>query len=411
MVGVLLMTTHFLEAHPITVIRKRENGSGIIEIPIMATTAAGVDAEITVEMMGELVANFDAFPVVPVGVSPHKDFDDRGGFSIAFVESIELRGDELFGRLDLVAPLFNEVVELGGWRGFSVEIAHNLKTQAKDIPGWTLTGGVFTNRPAVDAHFKIAAEGRADSEHTGTYSTPLLKEPVMADPTATPAAQSGDNDSVRKSFFDEKIKEQTDKVAALEAGRAERDRGNDATVDENKKLRLETEEAKTTATDATNSKLEAEAKSNRLEAEAKGLRSANAGLKLAVTELETKIQDATNVNLGARVLAIRDAAIDAGVPPRMFEGVDADPATWMAAQFASIEAYEKHFTSLSGVSRDLVTDPPASGHDPSKSPGDRKVSDENAKRLKRMGLDAKFVGIRNEEQLNDMLEAEESAKS
>ena len=127
--------------------------------------------------------------------------------------------------------------------------------------------------------------------------------------------------------------------------------------------------------------------------------------------METKIQDEITVNLSARVLAVRDAAIEAGVPPRMFDGIDGDPATWMQGQFASVEAFEKHFTALSGVSRDLVTDLPKSGHDPSKSSGDRKVSDETAKRLKRMGLDAKFVGIQTEEQLTDMLEAEENAKS
>ena len=126
--------------------------------------------------------------------------------------------------------------------------------------------------------------------------------------------------------------------------------------------------------------------------------------------METKIQDEVNVNLSTKVLAIRDAAIEAGVPPRMFEGIDGDPATWMQSNWASIEAFESHYTALSGVSRDLVTDPAKSGHDPSKSSGEQKVSDENAKRLKRMGLDAKYVGIRSEEQLNDMLEAEENSK-
>ena len=43
--------------------------------------------------------------------------------------------------------------------------------------------------------------------------------------------------------------------------------------------------------------------------------------------------------------------------------------------------------------------------------GKSQLSAENAKRLKRMGLDAKYVGIRSEEQLNEMLEAEAESKS
>ena len=405
------MATHFLEAHPIRIIKKRDNGSGVIEIPIMATTVAGAESEITVAMMQELVDNFASFPVVPVGVSPHKDFDERSGFSPAFVESVRLEGDELFGRIDLIAPLFNEVVELGGWRGFSVEIAHNLKTQAKSIAGWTLTGGVFTNRPAVDAHFKIAAEGRSDSETTGTYTAPLYKESVMADTTATPAAKSGETESVRKSFFDEKIKEQTDMVAALEAGRAELDRRNEATVDENKRLRLEAEEAKTTATDATNDKLTAEAKSNRLEAEARGLKEANLGLKKALTEAETRLIDEAKVNTATKVLAVRDWSIKSGVAPRMFEGIESDPATWMQQRFASIDAFEQHYADLAGVSRDNVTDVPRSGHSPSKSSGEQhNLSAEDQKRLRRIGLNPKYVGIKSEGELIDMKFEEKDKK-
>ncbi len=404
------MATHFLEAHTITVIHKRDNGSGIIEIPIMATTTGEVDTSITVEMMAELVANFDAFPVVPVGVSPHKEFDERGGFSLAFIESIELRGDELFGRVDLIAPLFAEV-ELGGWRGFSVEIAHNLKTQAKDIPGWTLTGGVFTNRPAVDAHFKIAAEGRIGSEKTGTYSSPLIQGAEMAEPNATPAAKSGDERVISLELHETKLQAAADRTVAQAAATAAAEGRLELANDDNKRLRLEASNAETKASDAQQAKLEAEAKSNRLEAESRGLKTANEGLKRSVTELETQIQDEINVNLSARVLAVRDAAIEAGVPPRMFDGIDADPGTWMQGQFASVEAYEKHFTALSGVSRDLVTDPAQSGHDPSKGSGEHPVSDENAAKLKRMGLDVKFVGIRSESELLDLQAAEDSKKN
>ena len=45
------------------------------------------------------------------------------------------------------------------------------------------------------------------------------------------------------------------------------------------------------------------------------------------------------------------------------------------------------------------------------SDGEPQVTAENAAKLKRMGIDAKFVGIRTEGQLNDMLEAEAEAKA
>jgi len=407
------MSTHFLEASPIVVISRTANGGGVIEIPIMAT-ASGSEVELTVEIMAEIAANFDAFPVVPVSVSPHRDFDQRGGFSEAFIESVTLRGDLLYGRIALSPTLFAEVVERGGWRGFSVEIAHNLKTQAKNIPGWTLTGGVFTNRPAVDAHFRIAAEARAGSELTGTYTLPITprhdegRGNNMAEQNATTPADGAK--TVSLEFHDSKIKAERDKNVALEAGRLDLTGQLDAMRDENKRLRLASEQAGKDSQDAKNDSATAIARANRLEAESKGLRDANIVLEGRLTEATENVKTAESANLAIKVIQVRDQAVASGVPPALFEGIDADPANWMLATWASFEAFQKHFSATAGVSRDLVAKPAKSGRLPATGSGAQtELSAETKQALRRLGLDPKYVGINTEAQLID-LNAEEKGK-
>jgi len=387
----------WLEAQPIRVIHRSESGAGTIEIPIMAT-ASGSAVELTVEMMEQLVANFELFPVVPVSVSPHREFAERGGFSEAFVESIELRGDLLFGRLSLGAELFAEVVEQGGWRGFSVEIAKNLKTQAKSIEGWVLTGGVFTNRPAVDAHFRIAAEARPGSDASGVYEASFKslekgKESSMSDkPTAPAPGAEHQLAALRegaKALEAEKIALQT-RVTHLS--------------DEVRVLKSENEQHQTDLQAAKDVAATGGAKITRLETEARGMKDANATLRKGVEDLTEKLSVSNNENLSAKVLAIRDRAVAAGVPPAIFDGVDKDPAGWMLASYTNVEAFETTITALAGVSRDLVTDPPKSGKGSSKGSGEQtNLSADDKKRLARIGVrNLDLVGIKTEAELLDM---------
>lgn len=378
-----------LEATPIKVITQRDNGSGVIEIPIMAT-ASGAEIELDVEMMQQLVENFESFPVVPIGISPHQDFDERGGFAPGFIESISLRGNLLFGRLDLTAPLFGEVVDQGGWRGFSVEISHGLQTQAKKISGWVLTGGVFTNRPAVDAHFKIAAEGPRITCDT-FIPIPHFSGLQENDMPENDRPQDGAERTLavlRESH------------AAVEAEKQALSTRVNNLGDEMRTLKTENEKHQTDLQVVRDEKAAAEAKATRLETELRGVRDANRALQISVEDITGQLNTAKNENLAAKVLKVRDAALEAGVPPAIFEGIDADPAGWMLDRYANFDAFEATTEALSGVSRDLIRDVPKSGHDLSGT-GDQtaKLSAESMAKFKRMGLDPKYIGIKSEGQL------------
>ncbi len=493
-----------LEAVQIKVLKRRDNGSGVIEIPII--TISG-DA-ITIEEMQEMVANHEHFPIVPVGVSPHREFDDRAGFSPAFLENPSLRNGVLFAELDLIAPLFHEVVELGGWRSFSIEARKNLKTTTQQgavtraLKGWVIVGGVFTNRPAVDAHFKIAAEGCSGSYGTNITSEVSMGAKLAAALNRAIDAKAGDGDraavvastasaggidagtlnqilngsidcpplerlqgfarslgvgvgtltgaargdgceygereeamaderknrhaegTVSADFHETKIKEERDKTAALETARVELNGRNEMVVDENKRLRLEAEEAKTTATDATNDKLAAEAKSNRLETENRGLKSANVALKLSLTEVETKHQEAVNKNLSADVREIIETAIKPtdgkqGVPPRVFEGWAADPAAYMVRTFTTLENFKTFVSALPGAGMEVkeVAKPTGSGHVPGTDPAAERDADEikltaeEEEVLDRLDLPSEYDGVMDEAAARKVHKALEAAKA
>ena len=399
---------HFFEATPIKVIRKRENGSGIIEIPIAAvTTGQGGELEITSEIIAELVANFASFPLVPSGTSPHVDFGQRSGFSTAFINSVELRDGVLFGQLDLVAGLYDEVVEQGGWRGFSVEIHKDVELQTRMIPGWTLTGGVFTNRGDVrDAHFKIAAEGIVSSERTATHFTSLLphetgKGSNMADQVATPA-----NDGV-------KMAAQMDLNTALVADKkALETRVADLSA-ETRLVKAEKESALTALQVAKDEQLSLEAKVTRLEADARTAKATVTELRAGVERLSSELAVSQAVNLDIKVQEVIDEAIAAKVPPANFEGHDAGPGAWMQGIYTSFDSFKKQVETMleSGlvVGKGVQT---KSGHD-SKKGSDllEGLSAKEASVLKKhVNLGVDFSSATNADEARELLEAAKAAK-
>lgn len=380
------------EIMQIAVTKRRDNGSGIIRIPI-ATPSDDTDA-LTLDMLQQMVDNFASFPLVPVGVSPHVDFDERGGFSPAFIQSLELVDGVLWAEIDLIAGLFYEVVELGGWRGFSIEMAEDLTTQAKEIKGWVLTGGIFTNRPAVDAVFQLAASAKPGTASTGTYTAPLGGG-IMAD--NKPAPDGATTQLV--ATLREQNKTLTAEKEALQ-GRVTN------LSEEVRTLKSESEAHQTDLQASRDNSAQLDAKVKRLEAEARGMKDANDVLKKSVEDLTGKLSTAQNENLAAKVIAIRDTALAAGVPPAIFDGIDADPAVWMTERYTSVDAFETSIKAISGVSRDLVKAAPKSGHDPTASGGERKLDADTKARLRRMCLDPKYVGIKSEADLAALKERE-----
>lgn len=408
----------WLEATPIKVITRRENGSGVIEIPIAATSQ--VFGALTVDIMRDFVANFDSFPIVPVGVSPHRDFGDRAGFSPAFINSVELRDDMLFGRLDLIAPLFAEVVELGGWRGFSVEARKNLKTTigngevTRNISGWVLVGGVFTNRPAVDSHFKIAAEGSS-----GNYSVPITPVDSGGDDTMSDHNKPAPGDGAQIGVL-------TAENKALEADKKTLGARVTTLGEELRESRRETEGAQTDLEARTTELATARAQINTLEAEQRGTKDANKVLTASVKRLEGELQTEAAKNLSANVREIIETAIKPidgkqGVPPRVFEGWEADPAAYLQARFKDLESFKTFVSALPGAGMEdgerKTGTQTNSGHAPGTDPAAERDADEitltaaEEAVLERLGLPAEYDGVMDEVTAGKVHKKLEAAKA
>lgn len=386
-------------SHPVEVrvLSRRDNGSGVVEIPLLpateidlAHTAGGGKGKtkITEDDLNQMVANFALFPgPVPIGVSPHVEFSDRGGFSPGFINALSVRAGVLFGELDLIAGLLAEI-ESGGWRGFSVEIAKNLKTATVALDGWALTGGIFTNRPATDVNFRIAASVESESDEKASFSICLT------------AGEHQEND-----MSEEKIAslEAEDQIATLKAEVAtEKEinkglrRSKEAASGDNAvaTTRL-TEQAKDLAL-ANSDLAQTRAKLSAKEAECDQIGKDFAKEEQRRKEAEIKLEAETNRSLADQVKEIAREAIDRGVSAVQFEGLDEDPVAWFNANYVSVDAMKRAFLALPTVTESAVQ----SGNKPDGTAP--KMSKEDASRLHRMGLDPKFAGVTSEDQLFDL---------
>lgn len=110
-------------------------------------------------------------------------------------------------------------------------------------------------------------------------------------------------------------------------------------------------------------------------------------------ELQVKLEAEQTRALKDQVLELVHSAIDRGVSASLFEGVEEDPAKWFNVRYNSIEALTAFLTALPTV-KDSAT---RSGSQ--KSDSKAEVSSDTAARMKRMGIDPKFVGITNEADL------------
>lgn len=371
----------------IKVIKKRDNGSGVIEIPLLpateidlARTASGSETktEITVADLEKIAANFALFPgPVPIGVSPHQEFEDRGGFSPGFVNAVSVRGSVLYGEIDLIAPLFFEV-EMGGWRGFSVEIAHNLKTATAELEGWALVGGVFTNRPATDINFRIAATGKTTSQRVATYSSCLKA-----------GEEKGMDNEKQIASLEAELGTQKELVSTLRT-QAEGMSGETAALEAKLTEAKKDEAAANIALSEANAKLAAT--TDELAHTKKQL----AKEQQSRREIEVRLEAEQNRSLKEQIIDLVKAAIDRGVSAKHFEGVEEDPVAWFNNRYVSVEAMKQTFDAFPTVTDSAVS----SGRRPEGAKAN--LSSETVQRLRRMGLDPKFAGVTNENQIREM---------
>lgn len=413
------------DALPVKVILRRDDGSGIVEIPILPETTDNDRISVTRADLEKIAANFGEYPgPVPIGVSPHVEFDERAGFSPGFVEKLTVRGSNparLYAQIDLIGPLFYEVVEARGWRGFSVEMHKNLKHPDRKFEGWVLTGGVFTNRPATDTHFKVAAMADVESDvqvaasftlrPTAEEETAMAEETKTTSPAApaepkvekTPAPAPPTEKTVSLAFHQARESELKGNVTALEAELRTANSQLEAANRELHQSRIDLQAAKTKL-DGTQVDLDTmRAQANRFENRAKNLEKANALLESQVTERAEELKREQDKSLDRDVRQIVLDAIGAGIPPAQFEGHDAEPAEWLRANFASLEAFKGQVKAQTDTLRALgvkpKSQPARSGHDPAKAaepPVSVELSDSERARLEAVGIDPEFVGVHDE---------------
>ena len=375
----------FSEPVDVVILSRHPNGGGIVEIPLLPvaeidgkfTAGGGGKVQVTHEVLHEIVANFGSFPgPVPIGVSPHDGDGDRGGFSLGFVNAVSVRGDALYGQLDLTPALFDQVAQ-GGWRGFSVEMAHDLKTATATLSGWALTGGIFTNRPATNINFRIAASGEVETSETATHLTRLTAKETEAMSDERIAALEAD------------LLTEQETVKTLRATQ-------DATKVDTTGLQTRLEEKGKDLATANLSLSEARAKLGASENELARVNSELAKSDEARKAAEIKLEAEQTRSLADDVTKLAKDAIDRGVSAVLFEGLDEDPVVWFRKRYANLEAMKQFVAALPTVKESAVK----SGNQPDENAAP--VSKETAARLSRAGLNPKYAGITDENQLLDL---------
>jgi len=396
----------------VKVIKRHPTGGGIITLPVLsaaeidlARTAGGGEGmlDITIADLEQMARNFVDWPgPVGVNVAPHKTDYEASGPQPAFMEGLSVIGNDLWSTMDIGKELFESIVDKREWRGFSVDIGFNVKKPTKAFEGWSVTRGVFTNNPAAPVNFKVAAEAGGCTVTVPLQSAPSGEEKDMAteEKTISLAAHEAKVAEVRAETT-----ASTERALALEGQlEVERQAVKDMTSERN--------EANTKLSAMTTDHAALKGTSAVSLAEVSSLRTAKKTLEAKVVELSEKLTETEDANLGIRVKEVISLAIDANVPPAMFDGHEADPATWMKSNYASFEAFQKQTNALAGIVPDDKSAPVKTRTDksPTDTPTDGpQLSAEDQAKLdgvkKRIGLTTDFSGITTEEEAQKAHEA------
>ena len=376
------------------IIRENEDGSGVVRVPILkvgqvnlkkTASKGGGTWDVTLDTLHEIAANFPQHPgPVPVGTTIHRSVGETGGAMPAFLESVVVSGNTLFGDVFAMVGLFDEI-KAGMWRGFSVDAAEDAAWPTITLKGWSVFGGIFTNRPAADVHFAPKAKVAAS----------VFQSLVDED-------KERDMETVSLEIHEAKIEESK---AALAAKDLEIKRVNEVNADVGEKvatLQTQLDEAKRDLTTARTETSTGKAHENELSATVASLEASMAEMRGKLSAASAKLDAEVNRVTAARVKELVEIAIDpngAAMPPKYFEGYEADPCAWLKSNYANLNAFETFVSALPGGS---AKKPTSSG--PSSvtgKDGSSPLSEENEKRLRRLGLKPEYDGITDENELMD----------
>ena len=403
MSGVTSLTA--IDPATIKILSERPDGSGVVELPILsqqgkidlsrtASGRGGTDA-VTAEDLDDAVRNFAAWPgPVPVHVAPHRSLTETSGPGDGFIDRLFVRGAQLWAQLDLTAPLFQEV-KARRWRGFSVDFGRGAKLATKTIKGFLIAGGVFTNRPASDVHFRVAADSAIEADLRTIY-VPIGTEGVsMAenegkDLTVSLATAEAEVKSKGETIvkLEGKLADANASVTAAEKRADAAERKLAANVDEVQMTRMSSERKASELKDA-------EDRIESLEATNKDLRA-----KLSAKENETT---------AAMVTSLCVAAIKSGVPPakiKQFGDYEKDPVKF-ANGFGSLETMG---IVLKSLPRDAALSAVNSGRQAAGDEDGAAVTPDSAATLRKLGLNPEFASVTKESEAREIYEKNAARK-
>ena len=218
-----------------TILESRADGTGKVRIPLIRSgqeidnrlTAGGGKGKTRVGRaeIESMIRNFETWPgPVPFGEAPHVGFGERSGPQDAFIESLsaEQVGDYLvlFGVIDIVdAGMFARFPK---FRGASIEFFDSPTVATEKFEGWTLVGGVLTNRPATDVHFKGMVAASADLSATARLEFQGETQMDLEQLAAKLEELTG-----KVSELSRGISDRDEKIASLEADLANKGSGSE----------------------------------------------------------------------------------------------------------------------------------------------------------------------------------------
>ena len=390
-----------LNASELRITSEHKDGSGVIEFPILRTHAridlgrtatkdrsADFDT-ITKQDLAQAVINFAQWPgPVPIFRAPHRSMSESQGASDGFLQKLWVDDETLWAEAEITPNLLKEI-KARQWRGFSVDYGRGANLATATLDGFLVAGGVFTNRPAADVHFRVAASG---VDFISEVRSAFTKIGEIAE------EEGMDKDiMVSLATAEAQAKSATDKLVVL-SGKLE------ATVEAYSALEARYDTAanqvKVLSTENANLRVRLDSRA----ADSKELEAKINALEQTKSDLRVKLEAQGQEQIGTQVMALCRAAIKEGVPPAKIKELgdfENDPVAWLNGNFVSIDTAKQFLNNIPRVAalsakRNGVadTDDALATMDP-----------ERIANLRALGLKPELAGIAKQAQLDELVDS------
>lgn len=396
-----------LAKHDLRIVEEREDGSGVVEVPILAVGGA-----VKRKDLDEIAANARRYSrPVPVGFPPHVDYGDRGGPQPGFVEALAVRGNLLWAQIDCGPSLF-QAVRGRAFRGYSVEMRKDIVlrtgqgTVMAEFKGWVLVGGIFTNRPAAGVHFRMAADAiESDGRPAaGDFHRLPGRAPEGDGMSKDTGAGGATQDVVSKDLHDERVRNLQGEVSSRDSRIEELNATVGDQRDKIADLSAKVEKLESERVDLDTAKSLAETKARNLELRNRDLEKDKQSLTTEVGDMRTRLEEQAKESNTEKLTASIEAAVASGVPAAAYDGWKPDPTGWAVENYGSVENALKRINLDASLKlKPLSTGrPEKSGKAPvvdSPEGGDRDELDAQVDKLaERAGIAPEFAGVTTAEE-------------